>query len=591
MDESERNVAPEPSDLTERTSRFEWFALAAAGAGEALALYYLVDSLSPYPDIRAFLAGAIAFVALFGLVFHFAWTGAHPFRVGAVALVVSLALAGLTYRVFTQLEGSASTSDWVRVMFWVVSLSVFMYVVGPFLQIFQRTGRLTFSYDALFAHSWANFHIGCVGVLFLGAVWVVLGLWAAMFAMIDIGVFRRLFTSGPVASAISGAALAYGVGFALKRTNLILTLRDVTLGVLRLLLIPVTMIALAFAASAPFQGLRLLSATDHASLILLGWAILMIVLLNAVYQDGSEGAPFSKTLNRLVDAAYVVLPLFSLFVIHGLWLRIGQHGLTVFRVYGMVVAFVIAAYCFGYAYAVLRSQSTWLAALQPVNRAIALAVLAIIIALQTPWLDPYRLSAHDQFHRLADGRVPASEFDFGYLKFDLGRPGAESLQRLRGLESHPELDSIRRTLAELDRYDDAFLWRARNRHLDMEVRSTQPLPPGLLEAIRADSFEHPCGNQECFVFPIVVSEGAPASYGLLISDTWHPIPLFTPQPDGTWQRVGQFTARALNDESLRSFIDVGDYEMVPPLVDDLRIGSRRFRFDESISPPSATTAP
>jgi hypothetical protein len=44
-------------------------------------------------------------------------------------------------------------------------------------------------------------------------------------------------------------------------------------------------------------------------MILLAWAVL-ILLLNAVYQDGSDTAPFSRPIIRLIEAAFVALPLF-----------------------------------------------------------------------------------------------------------------------------------------------------------------------------------------------------------------------------------------------------------------------------------------
>ena len=170
----------------------------------------------------------------------------------------------------------------------------------------------------------------------------MLGLWAALFAMIGVKFFAELFSSGPFVAAISGAAIAYGVGFALERADLILTLRGVTLGVMRLLLPPVALIALAFLVSALFQGLGPLWETDHASMILLAWAVLMILLLNAVYQDGSDPTPFSKPVIRLIEVAFVALPLFCVFALYGLSLRIEQHGLTVVRTYGMIVASFIA---------------------------------------------------------------------------------------------------------------------------------------------------------------------------------------------------------------------------------------------------------
>ena len=309
-----------------------------------------------------------------------------------------------------------------------------------------------------------------------------------------------------------------GVGFALERADLILTLRGVTLGVMRLLLPPVALIALAFLVSACFQGLGPLWETDHASMILLAWAVLMILLLNAVYQDGSDPTPFSKPIIRLIEVAFVALPLFGVFALYGLSLRIEQHGLTVVRTYGMIVASFIAVYCFGYAYAVVRRSPAWLAGIQPINRSIALFVLAVILLLQLPWLDPFRLSADNQFHRVADGRVPISEFDFGYVKFELGHEGREAIDKLRGLATHPQRAELEAALARLDRYEDRYQWLLAQQQMALSLSSDDTAAG---RACRIDSSveanELACAGGTCFVFPIKLTPDGPGE----LSACWY----------------------------------------------------------------------
>ncbi len=487
----------------------------------------------------------------------------------------------LTYAVFAHLtvETGRDLGDGTRVGYWMLLGAVSLYVAGPFIQTFQRSGRFVFPYQALFTHSWANFHIGCVGVLFLGAVWIVLGLWGALFAMIGVKFFADLFSSGPFAFAVSGAALAYGVGYALERADLILTLRGVTLGVMRLLLPPVALIALAFLVSAVFQGLGPLWETDHASIILLAWAVLMILLLNAVYQDGTDIKAFAKPVVRLIEAAFVALPLFSVFAVYGLSLRIQQHGLTVVRIYGIVAASIIAVYCFGYAIAVLRRTPAWLAGIQPINRSVAVAVLAVILLLQLPWLDPFRLSANNQFHRVAEGRVPVADFDFGYLKFELGHEGADAIDRLRALPNHPQRVELQAALAQLDHYGNRYEWLLEKQQTALSLKSAQPLPAGLTESIQGAANELACAGGECFVFPFELTPGGPPTFGVLVSRVPNWIPVFARESDGTWRRIGGFNNNEqLDVVQLRAAVDAGDFGAVAPVTPDLRVGENRFRF-------------
>ena len=50
--------------------------------------------------------------------------------------------------------------------------------------------------------------------------------------------------------------------------------------------------------------------------------------------------------------------------------------------------------------------------------------------------DSEALAALCQFARLAEGRIQAEDFDYGYLRFELGRAGAARLAALEGLEAH-----------------------------------------------------------------------------------------------------------------------------------------------------------
>src|SRR3546814_5233233 len=95
------------------------------------------------------------------------------------------------------------------------------------------------------------------------------------------------------------------------------------------------------------------------------------------------------------------------------------------------------------------------------NVGIAGLVALIALALQTPFADPYRLSAADQYRRLAEGVVDPQVFDYGFLKFELGAAGRETLeqiatdsgkadadvvaQQLRSEEHTSELQSLMRT--------------------------------------------------------------------------------------------------------------------------------------------------
>ena len=93
--------------------------------------------------------------------------GTRSAALQASPALVALLIAVLTYGVFTHipLDGRRDFGDATRIPYWILLAGVLLYVAGPFIQTFQRSGQRAFPYPALFTHSWANFHIGAVGGL------------------------------------------------------------------------------------------------------------------------------------------------------------------------------------------------------------------------------------------------------------------------------------------------------------------------------------------------------------------------------------------------------------------------------------------
>ena len=578
------------------------------GAIDGLLIYRLVASAPPPASTSPLAAALIALVVSAAAVAHFAWSGDRLLRLLCAAAGVAIVLSGLTAWVYADtVLGFLSSTRAVEVddshrFLWSGAFLLVLYILGPFIQIAQRSGSFRFPYSELFAHSWANVHIGLVGAAFVGVVWIVLRLWGALFDAIGITIFSDAFTMTPSEFAISTGAFAYGIEYARARSQLILNLRAITLGLMRLWLPVVAVVALAFTASVPFRGLALLWQTEHGAQILLLWAALMIVLLNAVYQDGSGTAPYSRNVRRVIEAAFVVLPVFAAVAIYGLALRIDQHGLTVSRVYGVVGAAIIGLYCVGYAYSAIRRGDRWFAPIEWINLRLALTVVSIALLLQLPTFDPYRLSARNQFDRLVSGRVPIAEFDFGYLRFDLGRAGLEQVERLHALQGHPELATLSSELDALDKAESRWAWRNRREPFELTSVSGEDLPSKLEDAVQAnlepastcrqslrralkrylDRFAIDAQLHGCLAFPIPDSElwavyldsGQISAYGR--------------SANGDWREVGRFERRSgMNDVHVLAALMQRDVAAIPHDQADLRIGQIRFYFVGNEAAPTA----
>ena len=83
-------------------------------------------------------------------------------------------------------------------------------------------------------------------------------------------------------------------------------------------------------------------------------------------------------------------------------------------------------------------------------------VMALLVLLHTPLLDPYRIGAASQYQRLADGTQAPTLQALQDLRFDHGRHGLPALQRLQGLPAFSQgevAQDLRQMLAaEAKRY-------------------------------------------------------------------------------------------------------------------------------------------
>jgi hypothetical protein len=90
-----------------------------------------------------------------------------------------------------------------------------------------------------------------------------------------------------------------------------------------------------------------------------------------------------------------------------------------------------------------RRSGRWMPAVAPLNTAMAVAWIVVLLGLSLPIFNVWAISATSQERLLATGKIDASKFDFGYLKFRLGPYGKAALDRLNAATDHPQAAEIR----------------------------------------------------------------------------------------------------------------------------------------------------
>jgi len=564
--------------------------LVALGACQGLVLWLLT---SPWADaagpaVRVALA---SFVCASALVLHFAWTGGDRTRLLWLALGVGALYAAVSFWIAWQLPRTDEPfqGDERRWATWLPCAGLSLFALGPFLQIHLRTRALRFPYAELFANAASNGLVAAVAATFVGALWVVLGLWAALFGLVKIALFQDLFTTPAFAWVVTGSAAALGISIGRENVRATELLRRVTPLTQHVLPPLVSFVAVLFLGSLAFTGLDPLWQQPYASGLVLGWMALHGLLLNAAFADGSGPPPASRALRALVSAGVLTLPAYGAIAVYGLGLRIGQRGLSPLRFWGALVAVVALCVGLGYAVSVLRRGRGWLHTLPGANRTLALAAVALALATHTPVLDPLRWSARDQLRRLVDGIVPAGEFDYGFLRYELGRAGDRALTELAGLTAHGELASVHDGVARVRAAKNYGEWQSQLVQLraeDIYVREPdRPLPPALLEAIAREGNAYQwqgCRlNQRCSAVRIELDQ-EPGPEWIVLFDTGSRkhVSIFGASA-GTFSQRGSLDASEEGAAALDAALRAGRFETVAPRWRDVRIDGALYRVVES----------
>jgi hypothetical protein len=335
-----------------------------------------------------------------------------------------------------------------------IVLMVLWLLLMPFVQARLKLGRWTAEYRQLFDHAWRNAIVLAEAAAFTALFWLLLFLWQSLFHMLQIDFFRDLFKEPvfvyPVTSLVFGCAL-HLIG---SVDRLVSTVLDQILSVFKWLG-TVTGVLLALFTLALISRLPSLIMTGQkaigASWLL--WLVAVVVLfLNAAYRDGTVGKPYPKWIAVCLRGVIPLTVVVTITAIIALYVRTGEYGLTVERVWGFIVAGAALVYSVGYSTAAVK-KGPWFGGISQVNVVVAIALICAISLSLTPILSPYRLAAASQYSMVLSGRFKTTEKPYGhgspfhYLRFNSGEYGRHKLEQLAHLQNHPNADRIRNLAA------------------------------------------------------------------------------------------------------------------------------------------------
>jgi hypothetical protein len=336
-----------------------------------------------------------------------------------------------------------------------------------------------------------------------------------------------------------------------------------------------------FLATLPFTGLQPIWNTGHGSVLMLWLVALLLFFTNGVIQDEFPFSRYPRWLNWLLLLALVLAPLYAAIALYGLSLRVIQHGWTPDRLWGITVAITLALLALNYCVAILRRGEHWASSLRAINTGLAIWVLGICLVTQSPLADFWKISAHNQIARLQAGKVKPQDFDFYFMRRELGRPGYKGLQYLREQQLVKE-DQALTTYVDKLLQSEKVDWDLRQNPRQQVQRQQslteleifpagKPFPQSLLEMKLQN---HICLGEKpnCFwLAQDLDGDGADELLLFALNNKWLQVSAYS-QIDGEWQLVGENgTQTPLSFSELRGHVAAGDYQLKPSRWQSLQL--------------------
>lgn len=422
------------------TSHPVGLARAAIGLAQGLFLYLLFEKLAfthPLAHTAALLVGALVPVLAISSLGHLRAT-----RLALWCALAGVALAGIgvhtAWRETRLLQQPPLIPLLPDMLPLVCFFSLAILFIGHSLVLAAANDkRRLASYATHFDIAWKLFIQLVFSAFFTGALWLAMWLGASLFDLVKLRFLSRLLGSALFVAPVLCCAFACALHLTDVRPAIVHGIRSLLLVLMSWLLPVATLLIGGFVLCLPFTGLDALWATRHATVALLAADALLVILINAAWQNGCIGASVARVVRLAARLACVLLLPLTAIATYALALRVGDHGWTPDRIFAAAALLMAGLYALGYLFAAF-GKGAWLGRVAPVNLAAAYAAIAVLLALQTPIADPARIAVNSQLARLESGAVGADKFDYRFLQAGARRYGAAALLKIKEGKTGPQ---------------------------------------------------------------------------------------------------------------------------------------------------------
>ena len=472
----------------------------------------------------------------------------------------------------------------------VISIQLFgccvagMYIAHALVLASAQDQRRLASYPTYFEIAWKLGIQLLFSLLFVAVLVLVLWLGGQLFLLIKLNFLKKLLVQPWFVIPVLCFAFSFAIHITDVRPSIVRGIRTLLLVLLSWLMPIAAVLVASFLLTLPFIGFERLWATRHAASVLLGMAGLLVVLINAAFQNGEAGLGVARGIRFGTRLSCLLLPWLVGIAIYALTLRVMAHGWTAERLIAAACLLVASCYATGYAWAASR-YGDWLNWIANVNVGTAFITLLVMAALFSPLMDPARLSVASQMARLDSGKVGADKFDFEYLRFQGARYGQAALQELTMRNTGPDAAVIRaRATAMLmreNRFDETGALS--DVAINLTVRPAGvTLPQSFLQqdwSQAGPGWRLPAclkrAGQQCDAYAMDFDGDGRQEVLLISNDPRASSVLLADKEEGGWYARGQIPTEILRCRPLRDKLQAGQFALVPPKVQELEVDGQR----------------
>lgn len=433
------------------------------------------------------------------------------------------------------------------------------------------------SYPTYFDVAWKIVIQLCFSGAFVLGLWAILGLGSALFSMIGIKLFYEMITQPWFAFPVTTLAISYALYMTDVNSRIVNSIRNLFLTLFSALLPLITTIVALFLIGFIFVNLRQVGSVNGIAMLSIQSAMLIIVLINAAYQDGLKAlSGFLGVFTKI--ACHLLLILVGL-AIYGLTVRVQQYGWTAYRIQGAFLIAILSWYAIGYV--ITAWFGVGLKKIEISNILASYLLLLVYLMLYTPIADPDRLAVAAQMADFISGKTKPADFDVEMLKRQGTRFSQAALERLQGYHNSMGLMVgnmkglwVESKLRRQERRSDYFVVHTQQHRLPVSFldQDWQPIRKQIEGMNR--------------VVPQCFRDNTPVCHAWVVRQNNHPMILVLSYSEmlalmqdsvGIWKIVGGWNVSADDEKLIRD----NQFEMVPPpmVFPELKVGQTQMPFN------------